>query len=766
MDHHLAPLIEDLGLILIAAAVMTLIFKALKQPIILGYLVAGFVVSPYFPGDGIMESLPGFLRDIMTHVNVRDTASIHTWSEIGVIFMLFGLGLEFSFKKLIKVGKTAAITATFEIGSMILVGFLVGQMLGWGKMDSIFLGAILSMSSTTIIIKAFDELKLKGRSFAPVVFGVLIVEDLIAILLMVILSSIALTQTFSAQALLGTSFKLGFFMILWFIMGIYLLPMFLRRCRTILSDEILLVVSVGLCMMMVIFAVRVGFSAELGAFVMGSIFGETSKGNKIEHLTLPVKDLFSAIFFVSVGMRIDPAILHQHFGIILLITVVTIVGKFFGTGIGALISGCSLKNSAQAGMSMAQIGEFSFIIAMLGMRLGVTSDFLYPIVVAVSAVTTFTTPYLIKSGDGFSGWLNARIPERVHLSLLRYEVAMTESGRENALALLWRVHGLKILLNSVIVIGIALAVQHAAVPILGEHFESRTSLAGLVACAIATVFSLPFLWAVFRSRRPQADDYDPETLARLQQLNFGVSILRFVIGCGLTGFLLGNFVTIHAFAAVLVVSLIALIVYLFSHLFEPLYLKIEKRFLGNLTEKDRAVLEAKARLSELAPWDVSLTEFELSQDSPLVGCSLQYSGLRNKFGVTVAMIQRGAIRMLPPRGDDLLMPFDKIYLIGTDEQLDTARKTIEWKPAFEAETGEEKYGLTSFLLEEGHPLIGQTIRNCRLREEADGLIVGLERDGKRFLNPDPETTLQDHDLLWLVGDTGLTKRLRKTDDSV
>ncbi|MDR0336282.1 MAG: cation:proton antiporter, partial [Planctomycetaceae bacterium] len=355
---HLPILIQDLGLILIAAAVMTLLFKQLRQPIVLGYLIAGFLVGPHFTWLPV----------------VQEWESIEVWSEIGVIFMLFGLGLEFSFKKLVNVGKTASITATFEIFAMILIGFIVGRMFGWSMMTSLFLGAILSMSSTTIIVKAFGEQDLKGRSFAPIVFGVLIVEDLIAILLLVLLGSIAVTQRFSGSELLSSSLQLIFFLILWFVLGIYLLPAFLRFCRKLLTDEILLIVSIALCLMMVIIAVQVGFSAALGAFVMGSLLAETSKGTKIEHLTLPVKDLFSAIFFVSVGMLIDPTVLWEYFGTILIIVAITIFGKFLGTAIGALISGCSIKNSMQAGMSMAQIGEFSFIIATLGKTLHVTDD--------------------------------------------------------------------------------------------------------------------------------------------------------------------------------------------------------------------------------------------------------------------------------------------------------------------------------------------------------------------------------------------------------
>lgn len=733
-------------MILIAAAVMTLLFKQLRQPIVLGYLIAGFLVGPH------CTWLP----------DVQEQESIKVWSEIGVIFMLFGLGLEFSFKKLVNVGKTASITATFEIFAMILVGFIVGRMFGWSTMSSLFLGAILSMSSTTIIVKAFDEQGLKGRSFAPIVFGVLIVEDLIAILLLVLLGSIAVTQRLSGGDLLYSSLQLIFFLILWFVLGIYILPAFLRFCRKLLTDEILLIVSIALCLMMVIIAVQVGFSAALGAFVMGSLLAETSKGTKIEHLTLPVKDLFSAIFFVSVGMMIDLTVLREYFGTILIIVAITVIGKFFGTAVGALISGCSIKNSMQAGMSMAQIGEFSFIIATLGTTLEVIHDFLYPIAVAVSAVTTFTTPYLIKSSDSVASWLNARIPERVHLLLLRYETAMTDSGQESVLSLLWKAHGIRIVFNSVVVIGIALAVRYAAVPFLGDNFfQKQPTLASYAACLIAVLLSAPCLWAVFVTGQPRSGVYDTQTLAILQRLQIGVSVIRFFIGCILVGIIIGNFTSIYALSGFALIPIVIPVVLLFSRHFEPLYAKIENRFVSHLTYKEQEELREKSKLSGFVPWDVSLTEFELSQHSPLVGQSLQNSKLKYRFGVTVAMIDRGGTRLIPPRGDDLLLPFDKIYLIGTDEQLVAARQVIETPMVGETEFDEESFGLVSLILRDEHPFVGNKIRECGLREAVNGLIVGIERDGTRYLNPEPNMILLADDVLWLVGDKGRIKKLQR-----
>ncbi|MDR2761536.1 MAG: cation:proton antiporter [Planctomycetaceae bacterium] len=739
-------LIQDLGLILMAAAVMTLLFKWLKQPIVLGYLIAGFLVGPNF------QFLPV----------VHDKVGIETWSNIGVIFMLFGLGLEFSFRKLTHVGKAATITASFEILCMILIGFAVGQILGWDTMSSLFLGAILSMSSTTIIVKAFDEQNLKGVNFASIVFGVLIVEDIIAILLLVLLGSIAVTKSFSGVELIQSSLQLVFFLILWFILGIYLLPLFFKICRKLLTDEILLIISIAFCFMMVIIAVKVGFSSALGAFVMGSLLAETVKGSKIEELIVPVKNLFSAIFFVSVGMLIDTQILVNNFGIIILMTAITIFGKFLGTAVGALLSGCNIKSSMQSGMSMAQIGEFSFIIAMLGTKLNVLDSNLYPIAVAVSAITTFTTPYLIKYSGFVSDHLEMRIPTRLRQSLLKYESAMRYTGKHGTIGLIWRVHGIKILLNSVIIIGIAIGCRYAAAPFINENFiHSHAPFLNYVMCLATVIISTPFLVAIFLSRRPRSGDYDSETVLLLQRLHFGVLITRLFIGFILVGFIVGNFLSIYAFSGFVLIPFVMLALMLFSNYFEPVYHKFETQFIAHLTEKEQEEVASRAKLSNLAPWDVTLTEFELSQNSPLVAKSLREAMLRNRLGVIVAMIERGNTRLIPPRGEDLLLPFDKIFLIGDDSQLAAARKEIENDQYNDVEiVADDEIGLMSILLDAEHPFVGLMIRECGLRELAEGLIVGIETGETRQLNPAPEVVLQTNNLLWIVGNKDSIKQLQ------
>lgn len=738
---HLPNLIVDLGLILIAAAAVTIIFKKLKQPVVLGYLIAGMIVGPHF------HLLP----------TVKDTASISVWAEIGVIFMLFGLGLEFSFKKLMKQGKSATLGASFEILTMLGIGYLTGTLLGWSKMDSLFLGGVLSISSTTIIVRAFDELGLKGKKFVPLVFGVLIVEDLIAILLLVLLSSMAATDTLSGAELGFSSLRLIFFIVLWFLLGIYLIPIFLRLIRNFLNDETMLIISIALCLLMVIIASNSGFSPALGAFVMGSLFAETPKGHRIEKLILPVKDLFSAVFFVSVGMLIDPKILSEHFGVVILITFITVFGKVIGTGFGMLVSGQSVKSSLQTGLSLAQIGEFSFIIATLGMTLGVTSDFLYPIVVTVSAVTTFTTPYLIKASGPIAGWLESKIPNRMREALLRYETAMSSTSSVSVASLLWKEYGIKIMLNSVMVVAIALAMKKFALPFIDSKFDN--SFNHIIVCLLSLIVTAPFLWAIFIGSVSQSVNNRTETLEKLQRLQFGVSIVRFVIGTAFVAMIVSQYTSVRATSGLILMVVAGVAAFFFSRYSEPVYKKIEKRFVSNLTANERAEIEKKSNVPKLTPWDASLVDMVLSQNSPIIAKTLQQSALKEKFGITIAMIERGENRILAPTRDDLLLPGDRLFLIGTEDQLESARQIIETKASSDLPSVQESFGLASLILS-NERFIGKPIRECGLREAINGLIVGIERDGKRILNPDSGMMLKKDDLIWLVGDRTLIKALR------
>lgn len=387
--------ISDLALILISASLVTLVFKRLKQPLVLGYIVAGFLAGPHMPYTP----------------SVSDMSSIHTWADIGVIFLMFTLGLEFSFKKIVKMGIGPVIAACSVMFCMMSVGNMVGHLFGWGSMNSLFLGGMLAMSSTTIIYKAFDDLGLRQQKFAGEVLSVLILEDILGILLMVVLSALAVSRQFQGMELVGSLFKLGFFLILWFVVGVYIIPIFLRRTHRFLNKETLLVVSIGLCFLLVVIAGKVGYSSAFGAFMMGSILAETVEAEKIERVVSPVKDLFGAIFFVSVGMLVDPAVLAAYWLPIVVLCIAIIVGQaVFGTT-SFLLSGQPLRIAVQGGFSLAQIGEFAFIIASLGISLGVTSDFLYPVVVAVSIITTFFTPYMIRAAQPACRLLERVVPQ-------------------------------------------------------------------------------------------------------------------------------------------------------------------------------------------------------------------------------------------------------------------------------------------------------------------------------------------------------------------
>jgi monovalent cation:H+ antiporter-2, CPA2 family len=726
------------------AAVVTLLCKSLRQPVVLGYLIAGFLVGPHFP---------------FVHT-VSDIASITVWAEIGVIFLLFSLGLEFSFKKLAKVGGGASIIALFEIVFMLAAGYLTGRAIGWSHMDSLFLGGILSISSTTIIVRAFEELGLKGRSFVNMVFGVLIVEDLVAILLLVLLSTIGATASFSGPALFASSVRLGFFLALWFLVGIYLLPMLMGKIKTLLTDETALIISIGLCLMMVMIATKVGFSPALGAFVMGSLLAETREGHRIEKLLLPVRDLFAAVFFVSVGMLIDPSILWEHFGVIMLLTFVTIFGKFFSSTVGALVSGQSLKTSIQAGLSLAQIGEFSFIIATLGMSLGVISDFLYPIAVAVSAITTFSTPYQIKYSGVIYAWIERRLSPQLLARVNRYQSTVSQTSGHTIARLLWEEYGMKIILNSVVIIGITLTTTRLVYPWLFEQLPMRGPWLTFMGGAVTLLLSAPFLWAVVVGAPAHLQDYDAQTVNQLRRLQFGLFPLRLIVGMLLISFVVGHFAPLQTISGIIFIILLTIGVF-FNKFAEPFYRSIELRFIKNLKDKDLEELAKKNTGPELAPWQATLAQFIVSPSSTLVAKPLHESMLKEKFGLTLAMIQRGEKRILAPGRDDLLLPFDRLHLIGEEAQLISAQKVIETTESRHDPLSPEAFGLESLLLGSHSHYINRSIRECGLRDDVQGLIVGLERDGQRVLSPDSAMILREGDVMWIVGDRRKISTLKK-----
>lgn len=739
---HLPSLISDLGYILIVAAVVTVLFKFLKQPVVLGYILAGFLLGPNFP---------------YIHT-VSDMESVKVWAEIGVIILLFSLGLEFSFKKLMKVGKSAAITALVQVFVVLFVGYALGMSLGWNKINSLFLGGILAISSTTIIVKAFEEFNLKGKKFVSLVFGVLIIEDLFAILLMVVLSTIAVTQSVSGTELIFSTLRLFFFLVLWFILGIYFLPFLLKKLKPFLNNETLLVLSIGLCLMMVIIADYAGFSAALGAFVMGSLLAETREGHHIEKLTVPIKDFFSAVFFVSVGMLIDLNSLVANINTILIITSVFIVFKILGATLGAIISGESFRSSVQTGLSLAQIGEFSFIIATLGLTLKVTDDKLYPIAVAISAITTFTTPYMIKSSDRVAAWLEKALPDNFRDKLNKYQAAANEPSNIKPLRLIWNLYGVRTILNFIISLSIALAVHNFLLPRLIESI-GESSAVRFFAGALALILCSPFLWAMCFSAPQRIQNQHIEVLKRVKALQFGIFFIRSILGLLLSLYIVSLF-TPNELASFVVLTFVAALILLFSNRSISFYNVMENRFLKNLNAKERE--EVGKNVPVLAPWNASLSEFLLTADSELIGKTLMDAQIKEKYGITIALIERGHKKILAPSRDTLLMPHDRLYIIGTEEQLTRVKEVIEKTPPPVQAPVDTHYGLEFMILPETSPYVGKSIRECGLRETVEGLIIGIERAGQRILNPESSLILHTRDVIWVVGNTEKIKNVSQS----
>jgi CPA2 family monovalent cation:H+ antiporter-2 len=739
---HLPDIITDLGLILAVAAITTLIFKKIKQPVVLGYIIAGVLVGPH----------------VSLFPTVADEEGVKTLSEMGVIFLLFSLGLEFSFKKLVKVGGSASISALVEIILMIFIGYFVGQFLGWSTMDCIFLGAILSMSSTTIIMRAFDELGVKTKKFAGLVFGILILQDLAAILLLVLLSTIAVSQQFAGGELLLQILKLGFFLILWFLGGIFFVPTFLKRTTKLLNDETLLIISIGLCLLMVMLAVEVGFSAALGAFIMGSILAETTQAERIEHLIRSVRDLFAAVFFVSVGTMIDPQIILDYAVPILIITVVTIVGKFATTAIGALLSGQPLKHAVQAGMSLAQIGEFSFIIASLGVSLKVTSNILYPIAVAASAITTFATPYLIKLSDPASSVLEKILPERWVALLNRYSSGTQQLSGFSDWKKLLHAYTITLIAHSVILIGIIILSNNYLSPFIQQTVGTHMSATRIITVVIILILMAPFIWAL-AIRRIQREAYSNLWLNR--KLNRGpliaLELVRIIIAIFHVGLLLNIFFS-TAVAIIIALAVMIFAMILFRKKLQAFYDRIEQRFLFNLHERDYK----KVHRPPIVPWDAHLAEFQVLPESDLVGKELKDLELREKFGINVALIERGKKIIITPGRTEKLFPGDMLSVIGTDEQLSKLKTLLEQTDVTETDPETVHITLKNFTIAQNSRLCNKTIRESGIRERVKALIVGIERNGDRILNPESTFKFESGDIVWVVGNTNQIDDFLKT----
>lgn len=767
---HLPHFISDLAIILITASIVTIIFKWLKQPVVLGYIVAGFLASLHFKDfiEGIVIKITGLSTQQVSEVfdtlpSISDMANVNIWAEIGIIFLLFALGLEFSFKKLMDVGGKASIATLINMGSMILIGYIVGEVFiyklipDWSKMNSIFLGGMLSMSSTTIIIKAFNDMSLQKTKFASIVFGMLIVEDLAAIVMMVLLSTFAVSQHFEGGELANSIVKLVFFMLIWFVVGIYMIPTILKKLKKYLNDETLLIVSVGMCLGMVYFATAVGFSAALGAFIMGSILAETIESRHIEHLMEPLKNLFGAVFFVSVGMMIDPAVIGEYAALILILTLVVLIGRVIFATIGVLASGEGLKVAVQSGFSLAQIGEFSFIIATLGMSLGVITETLYPIIVAVSVITTFTTPYFIKGSLHVYNWLEKRIPSKWSKLIEGYSASSYNTVNKQSD---WK-KLLKSILTLVAVyftisIAILLVFQNYITPFIVNHVPGIWG--SILAALITLTLMAPFLRAIMMKKN-RSEEF--KNLWQDNRLNRGALISLIVFRISIC-IILVLMVLIPLFprltVLMVIISLAVVTLIIFSQGFKKQSRRIEARFLENLNlkqrldEKKAAILPTVA--NDLRSKNIHISEFEISQSSTSVGKTLRELNFRQRTGVNIVTIIRGSKKINIPDGNERLYPFDKLVVSGSDEEMQKLSQYLEDKRlnSLKEEEAQHHISLSQYLVEEGSPLIGKTIANAGITQKTECMVIGIDRDDESIINFTPTFMFDEGDIIWLAGE--------------
>jgi CPA2 family monovalent cation:H+ antiporter-2 len=736
---HLATLINDLALILICAGVMTLLFKKLKQPLVLGYVVAGFLASPHMPYTP----------------SVMDTANIQTWADIGVIFLLFALGLEFSFKKIVKVGGAAIIAACTIIFCMILLGITVGTGFGWQRMDSIFLGGMIAMSSTTIIYKAFDDLGMRKKQFTGLVLSVLILEDILAIVLMVMLSTMAVRHNFEGSEMLESIGKLLFFLILWFVVGIYLIPELLKRCRKLMSEETLLIVSLGLCFGMVVMAARTGFSAAFGAFIMGSILAETVEAESIERLVKPVKDLFGAVFFVSVGMMVDPAMIVEYALPIIVITLAVIFGQsLFGT-LGVLLAGQPLKTAMQCGFSLTQIGEFAFIIASLGVSLHVTSDFLYPIVVAVSVITTFLTPYMIRFAEPASNFVDTHLPAKWKNFLLHYSSGSQTMNHES----LWKKLILALtritIVYSIVSIAVVALAFRFLVPLFLEHIPGIWGR--LLVAVVIILFISPFLRAIMIKKNHSAEFVTLWNDSRGNRAPLVATIvIRILIAVSFVMFVISGLFKVSV-GLLLGVAVLLVIMMILSRQLKKQSIMIERKFFQNLRYRDmRAEYMGEKKpeyAGRLLSRDLHLTDFEVPGESAWAGKTLAELNFGKKYGIHVASILRGRKRINIPGASVRLFPEDKIQVIGTDEELNQFSSEMEKVAILETDVVEKSEMILRQFRVDAHSIfLGKTLRESGIREQYHCLIVGVERGEETLHAPDPHEPFMEDDVVWVVGE--------------
>lgn len=748
---ELPHLVKDLALILVVAGIVTIVFKKLKQPLVLGYVVAGFLVSPHMPYI----------------MSVADRADISTWGDIGVMFLLFSLGLDFSFKKILKMGASPIISTCSIVFCMMMLGIVTGHLFGWSRMDSIFLGGMLAMSSTTIIYKAFDDLGLRQQRFAGLVMSVLILEDILAIVMMVMLSAIANGSNPDGGQMIGSLMKIGFFLILWFVVGIFLIPLMLRSMRKFINNETLLIVALGLCCAMAVLSTKVGFSSAFGAFVMGSILAETIEAERIIKVVEPVKNLFGAVFFVSVGMLVDPAILVEYSWPIVTLVLVIILGQVIFGSLSFLIGGQSLKSAMQCGFSMAQIGEFSFIIASLGLSLGVIGKFLYPVVVAVSVITTFLTPYMIRMATPAYGMLERRLPKKWIMAMNNLTLAKQTTQPEAK----WRTlikQMVRITVIYSILSGASIALMFTFfLPFVRQLLPHWWANA---ACGLLTLlFISPFLRAIMMKKNHSEKFKALWNSNPYNRLPLILTIIVRVAVASAFVFYICYYLTRFTNALMISIALAAVALMIISRSLKKRSIKMERLFMQNLRSREivAEVMGRRRPLYEgrLLDRDVHISDFTIPEDSLWAGKMLRELEFRNRYGVHISSILRGSQRINIPNGGTILFPGDNIQAIGSDDQLTAFSEALNTElHDKDPEIEKREMKLHQVVINRNGIFAGKTLRDSGIRDVYNCMVVGLEEGKENLSQMDPSHKLRHGEAIWIVGEQDDIERFCRDND--
>lgn len=760
-------LITDLAYIMVVAGMVTILFKRLKQPLVLGYIVAGFLAGPHMPYTP----------------TVGDMENVETWSQIGVIFLMFSLGLEFSFKKIVKMGIGPVITALCIVVGMISVGSAVGWLFGWNSMNRLFLGGMMAMSSTTIIYKAFDDLGLRGQTFAKGVMSTLILEDILGILLMVILSAMAVSRQFEGMALVKSMLQLFFFLALWFIVGIFLIPLFLKKNSRFINGETLLIVSVGICFLFVILASEAGYSPAFGAFMIGSILAETLEAERIEQVTGSVKNLFGAIFFVSVGMLVDPQVLVEYWLPILVIVLAIIIGQTTLGSMSFILGGQNLRSGIKSGFSMAQIGEFAFILATLGNSLGVTSGFLYPVVVAVSIITTFLTPYMIKEADKVAEIVDGIVPKRVRYFIDKSSKGRSSSGNaemsdiplswltgtepgysyiekqtvfeQKGLLYVWKSLIKQLLIQTICYSILAVAaITLSLASLLPLCRTIFTHWPGNFICGVLTLIVVSFFLRPIVVRKNHSEEVKfLKNKGKIQNILFNLTlIVRALIAVWAVYFVL-NYLSPFRWYLHILLSVFIVIYIVRSEWIKLYSIRLERTFRHNLSRRDRHQSETTASTAyarRLYGKDIHISCLSIPVNSNWAGKRLCELNIGRDMGIIIVAIVRGDVRINIPDGNAILYPRDMIEVVGDDLSIENFSLLLE-SNCTQIKENDHNIRIRCITLSSDSPLVGKAVRDAGIRKHLRSIVIGTEMKDGSLQMITPSQVLKKGDKLWIVG---------------